>query len=388
VYEQAKCKKGEKASKVYDGHGLYLHVFSTGTKVWKHQFRFAGKALVMNIGEFGNDGHPMVTLTQARERHAENRRLLAAGINPLKHRGERAVADQESFESLVWAWFEHYAQDVREAMSKKTKARIVADILPALGKLTPASIDALLISQTVREIAKRTVVTAQCVFQDLNRIFSWGISHGRAAKNPTAEMRVNDLLPKHETKSQKRVELSEMPKLMSAIRGYKSEQTRSAILLLAHTGVRTNELIKAQWSEFDLDAALWTIPEDRMKKNREHQVPLSAPVLAILRELKDQNGHSRYVLRGQGPKNPHMSEGTITGALDQMGYKGQMTGHGFRGVMSTYLNETLAYPKHIIELQLAHVTGSKTENAYNKANHIEERRKMMAEYSQWLESMS
>jgi integrase len=146
-------------------------------------------------------------------------------------------------------------------------------------------------------------------------------------------------------------------------------------------------LIKAQWSEFDLDAAMWEIPAERMKKNRIHMVPLTPAVQSILRELKAQNGHSKYVLRGQGPKNPHMSEGTILGALEQLGYKGRMTQHGFRGVFSTYLNETLKYPEKVIELQLAHVTGTKTSNAYNKAEHIETRRDMMNHYSEWLESM-
>jgi hypothetical protein len=237
VYEQAKCKNGEKAIKVYDGHGLYLHVFASGTKVWKHQFRFAGKAMVMNIGEYGAHPH-QVTVTQARERHTENRRLLQAGINPVSHRGERAVADQQSFECLARDWFNHYKEGVRESTWQKTESRIEKDLLPALGKLTPASIDALLIANTIRELGKEKVTTAQRVFQDINMIFSWGISHGRAAKNPTTEIKVSDLLPKHETKNQARVSEDEMPALMSAIKGYKMPQTKAACLLLAHTAVK------------------------------------------------------------------------------------------------------------------------------------------------------
>ena len=380
VYEQAKCPKGKKSVKVYDGKGLFLHVFNTN-KIWKHAFRFEGKQFQMIIGKL-----PTITLTMARATRDKNIELLQAGINPVAHHGQRALANQASFEALAWDWFEHYQKSVKEATWKKTESRLKTYLVPALGKLTPASIDAKLIADAIREIGKKTVTTATVAFQDLNMIFSWGISHGRASNNPAAGIRLSDLLPKHESKSQARVDLAEMPALVKAIDGYKKPQTRAACLLLAHTAVRANELLKAQWSEFDLDAALWTVPADRMKKGREHMVPLSAPVLAILRDLKAQNGSS-YVLKGQGTRNPHMSEGTVLGALEQLGYKGQMTQHGFRGVFSTYMNEGTKAPKHVIEYQLAHVTGSKTENAYNKAEYLEERRVMMAAYSEWLESM-
>jgi integrase len=334
------------------------------------------------IGKF-----PTITLTMARDRRDRNIELLQAGINPVAHHGERAAANQASFEALAWNWFEHYSNNgVKEATWKKTESRLKTYLVPALGKLTPASIDAKLVADAIREIGKKTVTTATVAFQDLNMIYSWAISHGRANDNPAAGIRLSDLLPKHETTNRARVEQADVPALMKDIKSYESEKTRNAALLLAHTALRINELVQAQWQEFDLENAVWTVPAIRMKKGREHMVPLTAPVLSILRDLKAQNGHSTFVFPGQGPKHPYLSEKTVLGALGRLGYEGIMTQHGFRGVCSTYLNETLKYPAHVIDTQLSHKVGSKTSNAYNKAQYLDERRAMMADYSNWLET--
>ncbi|SER46275.1 Phage integrase family protein, partial [Nitrosomonas sp. Nm51] len=192
----------------------------------------------------------------------------------------------------------------------------------------------------------------------------------------------------HKKKNQAAVKSDELPELLRAISTYETigdRQTQLALQLLALTFVRTNELIGAVWTEFDLDNALWIVPAERMKMRNEHVVPLSSQALKIITELKTMAGNSRYLLPGRNPNKP-VSNNTLLFALYRLGYKGKMTGHGFRAVASTVLNET-GFNPDAIERQLAHCESNEVRGAYNRAKYLPERIKMMAWWSDFLEGL-
>jgi integrase len=219
------------------------------------------------------------------------------------------------------------------------------------------------------------------------QVFRYGIATGRCTRNLTADLR--GALTPHVKQHQAAVRPEELPDLLMAIAGYDEiggNQTRLALQLLAHTFVRTNELIGAEWGEFDLPHALWSIPAGRMKMKTEHLVPLSRQSLGILDELKVIAGDSRYVLPGRNG-NKSISNNTMLFALYRLGYKGKMTGHGFRAIASTILNETGHFNSDVIERQLAYCERNEVRGAYNRAEYLPERKRMMQYWGDYLERL-
>ncbi|HEX7635767.1 MAG TPA: site-specific integrase [Noviherbaspirillum sp.] len=217
--------------------------------------------------------------------------------------------------------------------------------------------------------------------------FRYGIATGRCTRNLATDLR--GALTPHVKQHQAAVRPEELPDLLRAIAKYDEigdKQTRLALQLLAQTFVRTNELIGAEWGEFDIENSLWIIPAGRMKMKTEHVVPLARQALAILDELKQISGGSRYVFPGRNRDKP-ISNNTMLFALYRMGYKGKMTGHGFRAVASTILNET-GFNPDVIERQLAHCERNEVRGAYNRAEYLAERKRMMQQWSDYLNAVA
>jgi integrase len=266
------------------------------------------------------------------------------------------------------------------------KRRMEADILPCLGARPIAEIEAPeLVAMTkaiearcARDIAKRALETT-------GQVFRYAIAHGHTRRNPASEIRPSDILKSTRKINYARVDAKELPQLLKAIEVYKGTPvTRLAIKLIAFAFVRTSELIGAKWAEFDMENARWDIPAERMKMRAPHIVPLAAQALEVLEMLRTLTGSSEWLFPGDRNAAKPMSNNTILKALERMGYKGQMTGHGFRGLASTILHER-GYNHEHIELQLAHAPRNAVSAAYNHALYLEPRAKMMQDWADFLE---
>ncbi len=371
--------------KLSDSGNLFLWITPAGGKIWRWAYRFDGKAKLMTLGKY-----PDVPLALARDRQGEARKLLATGVDPMAKRkavkiAER-VANENSFASVTAQWLVHWQEGKSPRHVDSTRRRLVANILPVLGARPMAEIEApelvtmvrLIDSRGARDIAKRALETT-------GQIFRYSIAHGYAKRNPATEIRPRDILRSAQKANYARIDAKELPKLLRQIEVYPGTHlTRLAIKLMALTFVRTSELIGAKWSEFDIQAARWDIPPDRMKMRTPHVVPLSKQALQVLATLRDLTGTSEWLFPGERQTGRTMSNNTILKGLERMGYKGRMTGHGFRGLASTILHEQ-GYAHEHIELQLAHAPRNAVSAAYNHALHLKARAKMMQEWADFLE---
>ena len=383
--EIRKARARDKAYRVSDGSGLYLWVTPAGGKLWRWAYDFAGKEKLMSFGRY-----PDVSLALARERHGEARKLLATGIDPMAQRkvekSAQLALSVNSFQSVAALWMEHWKDGKSPRHVDYVKRRMDADILPCLGARPIAEIEAPeMVAMTkaiegrgARDIAKRALETA-------GQVFRYAIAHGHARRNPASEIRPSDILKSTRKVNYARVDAKDLSPLLKAMEVYRGTPvTRLAIKLLSLTFVRTSELIGAKWSEFDIEAARWDIPEQRMKMRTPHIVPLAAQAIEVLEMLRTLTGASEWLFPGDRSAAKPMSNNTILKALERMGYKGKMTGHGFRGLASTVLHEK-GYAHEHIELQLAHAPRNAVSAAYNHALYLEPRAKMMQDWADFLE---
>jgi integrase len=296
------------------------------------------------------------------------------------------LSDANSFANVAALWLEHWQEGKSPRHVDSVRRRLASDILPRLGARSSADIKApdlvamvkTIESRGARDIAKRALETT-------GQIFRFGIAYGYANHNPASEIRPRDLLKSTTRVNYARVDARELPELLRKIEVYPGTHvTRLAIKLMALTFVRTTELIEAKWTEFDVDAARWDIPAERMKMRTPHIVPLAKQSLELLNVLRELTGNREWLFPGdRNPVRP-MSNNTILKGLERMGYKGKMTGHGFRGLASTILHERGYLHEHI-ELQLAHAPRSAVSAAYNHALYLEPRAKLMQEWADYLE---
>jgi integrase len=387
----AECKNansnGIGIRKLPDGDGLYLWVYENGRKYWRMRYWQAGKEKSLSVGVY-----PKVSLSDARKKRDELRQQLQADLDPSAERKatslRKKLATENSFEAIAMEWYgkqlhtwvAHHASDV--------KRRLESNIFPTIGKRPIDQIEAPELLQTIRKIETRGAYDlAHRVLQVCGQVFRYGIATGRCTRNLSTDLR--GALTPHKKQHQAAVRPEELPELMRAIATYDEtgdRQTRLALQMLAQTFVRTNELIGAKWVEFDLNSALWVIPAGRMKIKAEHVVPLSRQTLLILAELKAISGGSPFVFPGRNRDKP-ISNNTMLFALYRLGYKGKMTGHGFRAVASTILNET-GFNSDVIERQLAHCERNEIRGAYNRAEYLPARKKMMQHWADFLDSIN
>ena len=381
------AKPTEKPYRLTVGEGMYLEVMPNGSKYWRLKYRFAGKEKRLALGVY-----PRMSLADARKERDKAKDFLKGGKDPSEEMSKKALkaanvaSAENSLESVAREWFGKRTHIWVPSHTADVKRRLEVNVFPDLGRRPIAEIEAPDLLATVRKIEERgSYDLAHRVLAVCGQVFRYGIATGRCKRDISADLR--GALTPHKKQHQAAVKPEEMPDLLRAIASYPGDrQTRLALQLLAQTFVRTNELIGAEWAEFDIDAALWIIPSGRMKMKAEHVVPLSAQSLAILEELKALSGGSRFVFPGRNRDKP-ISNNTLLFALYRLGYKGKMTGHGFRAVASTSLNE-MGFRPDVIERQLAHCERNEVRGAYNRAEYIKERKAMMQSWADYLDSIA
>jgi integrase len=359
-------------------------VTPAGGKLWRWKYRFDGAEKLMALGRY-----PEISLADARERRDAARKRLANGTDPMAERMAEKNAvkvTEHTFEKIAELWLEHWKGNKSARHAATTRNRLKGSVYPALGARPIAEVEPMELVELAKGIETRGASDmAKRILQIVGMIFRYAVAHGYIKRNPAAEIRPSDILKPTRKKNMPRIDAKELPALLRSIEVYEGRQlTRLAIKLMALTFVRTSELIGARWEEFDLETTRWSIPAVRMKMQTPHIVPLALQTIEVLELLRTISGHRELVFPGeQNPRKP-MSNMTILKALERMGYKGQMTGHGFRGLASTILHEQ-GYIHDHIELQLAHAPRNAVSAAYNHALYLEPRAKMMQDWADFLE---
>jgi integrase len=376
-----KAKPQDKTYRLSDGGGLYLSITATGSKLWRWKYRFEGREKLMAFGLY-----PDISLAQARDRHAEARKLLATGIDPMAKRKAEKTGPVTTFQSVAAHWHEHWKHGKSFRHTEYVERRLEANVLPVLGERPIAEIQAPELVAMIQAIKDRGANDiAKRMLETTGQIFRYAVAHGYISHNPASNIRPIDILPSTQKTNYARVDAKELPDLLRAIEVYQGTHvTRFALKLIALTFVRTGELIAAKWSEFDFEARRWDIPVERMKMRTPHIVPLARQTMQVLDTLKTLTGDSQWLFPGDRDAKKPMSNNTILKALERMGYKSRMTGHGFRGLASTILHEQ-GYAHEHIELQLAHAPRNAVSAAYNHALYLEPRAKMMQDWADFLE---
>ncbi|MCX7153112.1 MAG: tyrosine-type recombinase/integrase, partial [Proteobacteria bacterium] len=352
-----------------------------------------GKEKRLALGQY-----PAVSLASARKGRDAARELIAVGTDPsqakrdLRHAG--LLKAEIAFEKIARLWWKDWAANKAERHAGYVLKRLEADAFPLFGEKSVRDLDAPTFVRMAKGIEKRGAADiARRVLQTCGQVMRYAVAHGIADRNPVADVKPGDVLIARRRVNYARIDVEHLPELMRKLMAYQgSVYTRQALQLMALTFVRTNELIGALWQEFDLDACEWRVPAERTKSRREHLVPLSRQSLEVLTYLQGVHGGpeqckgAKLLFPGERDHAKPMSNNTILMALDRMGYKGRMTGHGFRGLASTALNEA-GYRPDVIEAQLAHVEESRVRAAYNHARYVEERRDLMQHWADYLDAM-
>lgn len=383
-----KAKPETKPRRLFDGKGLYLELSPAGGKLWRLKYRFEGKEKRLALGAYPDTG-----LAAAREKRDAARKLLAAGVDPGEHRkaekaaGEASAAN--SFEVVAREWFAKHSLQWAPGHASKIIRRLERDLFPWLGGRAIGKITAPELLMTLRRIEDRQALeTAHRALQNSGQIFRYAIATGRAERNPAADLR-GALAPWKPIHLASITEPEKVAELLRTIESFRAGLiVKSALRFAPLVFVRPGELRHAEWTEIDLDNAQWNIPAARMKMREPHLVPLSNQAISILRDLQALTGRSRYVFPGaQNPRRP-MSSNAILFALRRMGYtKDQMSGHGFRAMARTIMDEVLHIRPDYIEHQLAHAVRDPNGRAYNRTAHLPERRAMMQQWADYLDTL-
>jgi integrase len=377
-------KPKDKIYRVTDSGGLCLEISPAGGKLWRWRYYYQSKPQVLALGKY-----PATTLAEARRKRDEGRALLEAGKHPSREKKaakqRQIISGENTFERVARHWITTNHQGIIAKSVKQNLSRLQQHAFPMIGDLPISEITIPDVVRVVERIGERgTIEMAKRVKQLMSQVFRYAAQRGLCTFNPAADLR--GILPNTQEKHFACIHPNELPDLLRAIDGYNSDIAKRAMQLLALTFVRTGELIGAQWDEIDWERQEWHIPKERMKMKRPHIVPLSTQALALLRELYTRNGKRNFIFYSAASKDKHVSNGIVLMALRRMGYCGRMTGHGFRTMASTILNEQ-GYSPDIIERQLAHEDSDKIRAAYNRAEYLTERKKMVQEYADYLGSL-
>ncbi|MDE3071841.1 MAG: integrase arm-type DNA-binding domain-containing protein [Pseudomonadota bacterium] len=382
------AKPADKPRRLFDGGGLYLEVSPAGGKLWRLKYRHGGKEKRLALGAYPDTG-----LKDARNKRDAARKLLAAGVDPGEQRKAAKAAGEEraanSFEVVAREWHAKQSATWVELHASRIMLRLENDVFPWLGSRPIADVTAKELLATVNRIVDRGAVeSAHRVLQNCGQVLRYAIATGRADRNPAADLR-GALPPVKQTHHAAIIEPAAIGGLLRAMDAYNgSLVTKCALRLAPLLFVRPGELRQAEWAEFDLDAAQWNIPAEKMKMREPHLVPLAPQAVAILRELQPLTGRGRYVFpSARSPQRP-MSNNAVLSALRRMGYAtDEMSGHGFRAMARTVLDEVLHFRPDYIEHQLAHAVKDPNGRAYNRTAHLPERRKMMEAWADYLDAL-
>ncbi|MDX9822980.1 MAG: integrase arm-type DNA-binding domain-containing protein [Syntrophales bacterium] len=381
------AKPREKAYKLSDGDGLYLLVTEKGQKWWRFRYRFDGREKLLSMGTY-----PEISLADARARRDEARRQVAHHIDPgalRKAQKQAETAETETFEVIAREWHEKFKVNWTDGHATTIMSRLERDLFPWIGKRPIMEIKAPELLTVLRRVESRGALeSAHRIRTIAGQVFRYAVATGRAERDPSADLKGALPQPK-ETHRAAIVDPKEVAPLLRAMDGYQGHFVVMCALRLAPLFfVRPGELRHAEWTEIDFEQALWSIPAHKMKTKQAHIVPLCRQAVEILTELKEYTGNSRYVFpSGRSFVRP-MSNNAILAALRRMGYdKDTMTGHGFRAMARTILDEVLNIRPDFIEHQLAHAVRDPNGRAYNRTAHLEERRKMMQTWADYLDGL-
>ena len=378
----------EKDYKLFDGGGLFLLVRKDGSKYWRQKYRFGGKEKQLAIGVY-----PDVQLKEARERHDNAKRQLRDNIDPsaAKQAQKRAQAESSanSFEAIGIEWYQKTQHEWSDNHKTKVEWMLTKNLYPWIGNRPILEITAPELLKTLRRIESRGALeTAKRTKQVAGKVFRYAIATGRAERDPSQDLK--DALAKPVKKHLAAVtDPKKVGTLLLALDGYEGTlPVKTALKLAPLLFVRPGELRHAEWSEIDLEAAEWVIPAHKMKTKAEHLVPLCKQAIEALLELHPLTGRSQYVFpSARSPRRP-MSNNSVLAAMRRMGIdKDEMSGHGFRAMARTILDEKLKFRPDIIEHQLAHAVKDPNGRAYNRTSFIEERTEMMQRWADYLDSL-
>ncbi len=369
--------------KVFDEHGLFLMVTPADQRYWRLKYRFEGREKLLALGVY-----PEVSLREARDKRDDARRLLRNHVDPgAKRRAEQSAAG-DSFEAIAREWFERFSPKWAVGHSGKLIRRLELYIFPWIGSRPIAKIEAQEILACLRRIeAKGNLESAHRALQVCGRVFRYAVATGRAQRDPSGDLR-GALPPADEKHLASVTDPKSFGALLRAIDSYEgSIVVRAALRLAPLVFVRPGELRAAEWTEIDLEAREWRIRAERMKMRQQHIVPLSDQAIVILRELKPLTGETLFVFPTPRSNKRPLSDNGLLAALRRMGYEqGTVTVHGFRSTASTLLNEQ-GWNRDAIERQLAHGERDAVRAAYNYAEHLPERRRMMQAWADYLDKL-
>ncbi len=379
-------KPTAKPQKLFDGGGLFLLVTPTGGKLWRLKYRFGGTEKLLAIGAY-----PQISLAEARQKREQASILVVQGVDPSDTKKAQKVAetqDTETFEVIAREWYAKFAPNWAPSHANKIIRRLELYVFPWLGSRPIKSITAQELLAVLRRIeAKGILETAHRTQQNCSKVFRYGVATGRAERDPTADLR--GAIPPANGKHMATItDPKEIAGLLRSIDDYRGGiVTRCALQLAPLVFVRPGELRHAEWAEINFETAEWRIPAEKMKAGVLHIVPLSRQSLDVLQEIQPLTGHGKYVFPSPRTGSRPMSNNAILSALRRMGYaKEEMSGHGFRSMASTLLNEQ-GWNRDAIERQLAHAERNSVRAAYNYAEFMPERKKMMQAWANYLEEI-
>jgi len=380
------AKPGAKPVKLFDERGLFLIVTPAGGKWWRFRYKFDDKEKLLSLGVY-----PDVGLKDARQRRDDARKLLANGIDPGENRKAMKAVKQDraanSFEVITREWYGKHAPNWAEHHGDRIIRRFERDIFPWIGGRTIADVTAPELLATMRSIENRGALeTAHRALGNCGQVFRYAIATGRATRDPSRDLR-GALPPVKGEHFAAVTEPIQAAELLRTLDGYQGTLTVACALRLAPlVFVRPGELRNAEWADIDLDAAEWRYHVT--KTNSYHIVPLATQAVTILHELHALTGTGRYVFPGARSNRRPMSDNAILAAMRRMGIsKDEMSGHGFRAMARTILDEVLNVRPDLIEHQLAHAVKDPNGRAYNRTAHLLERKKMMQQWADYLDSL-
>lgn len=381
------AKPRDKRYKIYDSGGLFMIITPSGGKWWRFRYYFEGKEKLLALGVY-----PYIGLKDARERREEARTLVAKGIDPGLHkkavRQSIRAENENSYEVIAREWVERYSSGWAAGTRRRVLAAQGRYIFPLIGKRPIRQITAPELLVALRHIEKNgKLFTAHRILQDCGRIFRYAIATGRGERDTAADLR-GALPPAKGGNFATITDPASIGILIKNIDEYTGDITiKAALKMIAYTFVRSGELRRAEWSEFNAEAAEWRIPEGRMKMRQVHIVPLARQVVELLKELHLFTGHSRYVFPALRSNHDVIGDTTMISALRRIGYsKSEMSIHGFRSMASTRLNE-MGFNRDWIERQLSHGDRGSIRGRYNFAEYLPERRKMMQAWADYLDML-
>lgn len=379
-----KTKPAEKPFKLFDERGLFLLVSPTGGKHWRFKYRFNAKEKLISLG-----GYPDVSLAEAREKREAARKRVAAGVDPSEERRAAKAATEDTFEALAREWFDKFKAQWTEGHRRTVIARMEDNLFPYIGSKPIRTLTAPDVLSALRRIEARNAnETARRVRQICGQVFRYGVSTGRADRDPSADLK-GALAPVAVRNHAAITDPKKLGPLLRVLDDYEGTLVVQCALRLAPlVFVRPGELRQAQWSEIDVDAAEWTIPGWRMKMGQTLTVPLAKQAVAILRELHPVTGSGKYVFpSGRGGSRP-MSNNAVLAALRRCGIeKSEMSGHGFRATARTILDEVLHERVDLIEHQLGHAVKDPNGRAYNRTAFLSDRKRMMQRWADYLDDL-